>query len=192
VPLIGPAGDETARCDSCLQTPHRWNRGRAVALYGGGARKLILALKHGDQQQIARPAGQWLAQAAAPLVAPNTVIAPVPLHRWRLMRRRYNQSALLARETAKLLSREFCPDLLIRTRSTKMLDGMGNDERYQQLSGAIKVNRKRKSSVKGRSVLIVDDVMTSGATLDACATACLRADAKTVDVLVLARVANQT
>ncbi|MEX0283362.1 MAG: double zinc ribbon domain-containing protein [Paracoccaceae bacterium] len=190
VPLPGPVDGHRLECDACMQTPRSWRMGRAAMLYSGTGRKMVLGLKHGDRQDIARPAGQWLAQAAKPLIQPDMVIAPVPLHRFRLLRRRYNQSALLSRAVATRLNLTHCPDLLVRTRQTPSLDRRTREERTEILSGAIAVHPGRTGQIKDRPVLIVDDVMTSGATLEACSTACLVGGASDVFVLVLARVAN--
>ncbi len=159
-------------------------------LYADRARQLVLALKHGDRPDIARPAGAWLARAARPLLAPDTLIAPVPLHWTRLLRRRYNQAALLAKSLAARTGTEICPDLLIRPRRTPMLDHAGFDRRFEILRDAIAAHPRHRQRMAGRPVLLVDDVMTSGATLSACATVCQAAGAGRVDVVALARVAK--
>lgn len=187
--LPGPGDGFRVECDTCMQTPHLWSSGRAALDYDGVARKLVLALKHGDRQEVARPAGRWLAMAAKPLVSADVLVAPVPLHRSRLVRRRYNQSALLARAMCDHLGLEMCPDLLQRHRRTDVLDGKNREARQAELEGAISVHPKRAARMQGRPVLLVDDVMTSGATLDACSLAVLEGGASDARVLVLARVA---
>jgi predicted amidophosphoribosyltransferase len=177
-------------CDACLKNPRDWVQGRAALLYRETGRKLVLALKHGDRQEIARPAAGWMQQALKDIVLARSIVAPVPLHRWRLLRRRYNQSALLGAELSVQLDRVWCPDLLHRTRRTPSLDGMTAAEREVTLNGAIAVHPGRKPLLLNRPVLLVDDVMTSGATLGACARACLAAGSGPVRVVVLARVAK--
>ena len=189
-PLPGDDTGESILCDDCMTIARPWAKGCAALLYKDNGRKLVLALKHGDRLDLAAPAGQWMAQAAAPFVQPNTLIAPVPLHWMRLLKRRYNQSALLAKSMAKALDQSYCPDLLVRSKRTRSLDGLGRDARFRMLSDTIAENPKRRHRLIGRSILLVDDVMTSGATLAACTEACLAAGAKDVFTVTLARVAK--
>ncbi|MBK5933990.1 ComF family protein [Rhodovulum imhoffii] len=186
-PLPGLCG-EPLICDDCLYKPRPWDRGRSAVLYEGRARDLVLALKHGDRTDLARPMAHWLARVAAPLVQPGMVVVPVPLHRLRLLRRRYNQAALLGEGVARALGLAYCPDLLVRRRATAVQEGLGVAARAANIAGAIEVHPRR--SVDGRPVLLVDDVMTSGATLAACAVACRGAGSGPVSVLALARVAK--
>jgi predicted amidophosphoribosyltransferase len=134
----------------------------------------------------------WLARAAAPILTPGMLMAPIPLHWTRLLRRRYNQAALLARALGRLTGAEQCPDLLVRQRKTESQDGKGIDQRFANLSGALAVHPRRRTLIQGRQVLLVDDVMTSGATFSAATDACLAAGASGVCVLALARVAKDT
>ena len=190
-PLPGGEPGEIAHCDDCLTIARPWQRGRAALLYDGNGRRMVLALKHGDRHEIVQPAARWMAQAARPLVVPGALIAPVPLHWSRLLRRRFNQSALLAQAFARETGLPHCPDLLRRVRRTDILDGKGRDQRFAALTAAVTVPANRAERVRNRAVLLVDDVMTSGATLAACADACLAAGATQVSVIVLARVAKR-
>lgn len=185
-PLPGEA-EEAVHCDDCLARPPGWARGRAAMLYGGQGRALVLGLKHADGLDTVRPAGRWMARAAGPILLPGMLVAPVPLHRWRLMRRRYNQAALLGRQVARAAGLDFCPDLLIRPRSTGSQEGRDRAARQAALAGALAVHPRRRAGLEGRPVLVVDDVMTSGATLSAAAQALGAAGAGPVHVLVLAR-----
>lgn len=189
-PLPGEEGGAPVQCDDCLTIARPWGRGRAVMLYRDNARRLVMAFKHGDRLDLARPSAQWLHRAAVPLLQPDTLLAPVPLHWLRLFRRRYNQSALLAAGLARLADLPHCPDLLVRRRNTRSQEGRDREGRFRNMEDAIRVNDKRRWQVEGRPVLLVDDVMTSGATLGVCADACLAAGAARVDVVVLARVAK--
>ena len=189
-PLPGRDEGRAEHCDDCLTIARPWARGRAALVYPRSARRLVLALKHGDRLDLVRPMAGWMARAAAPILEPGMLVAPVPLHRWRFLRRRYNQSALLGAEVARRAGLGWCPDLLLRSRRTPSQEGRNRDARFVNLQGAIRVHPGRKGLLPGRHVLIVDDVMTSGATLAATAEACLAGGARGVSALVLARVAK--
>ena len=190
MPLPGDDPGHAVQCDDCLVIARPWSRGRAAMLYRDNGRRLVMALKHGDRLDLAKPAAGWLHRVAAPLLAPDTLLAPVPLHWLRMLKRRYNQSALLAGALARRTDLPHCPDLLIRARNTRSQEGRDREGRFANVADAFKVNPKRLWQVQGRPVLLVDDVMTSGATLAACAEACLAAGAARVDVVVLTRVAK--
>jgi ComF family protein len=187
-PLVGPDASEGMYCDDCWPAGRPWEKGRALLVYEGGARRLILGLKHGDRLDLAPALGRWMAARARDLAEGDMLIAPVPLHWRRLLRRRYNQSAVLAHHLGRNLGLSVCPDLLQRTRRTESQDGKGADQRFANLAGAIRIHPGRASRMQGKTVLLVDDVMTSGATLSACTTACLTGGAAAVRVMALARV----
>lgn len=191
VPLPGEEGDTPVLCDDCLAIARPWRAGRAAMLYHENGRKLVLALKHADRLDIAHPAADWMLKAALPLLVPDMLVAPVPLHWWRLVTRRYNQAAVLSARIARLARLSHCPDLLQRPRNTGSQEGRSRDGRFENMSGALSLHPRRTARVMGRHVLLVDDVMTSGATLAAGAEACLAAGASDVSVLVMARVAKQ-
>ncbi|MEO1138763.1 MAG: ComF family protein [Pseudomonadota bacterium] len=192
VPLPGDIQDSTVQCDDCLKTARPWSHGRAALIYRDNARRLVLSLKHGDRHDIVPLAAKWMAQVVVPLLQADTLIVPVPLHWTRLLKRRFNQSALLAQATADLVGRPWCPDLLCRVRRTPSLDGLGFDARFQTLDRSVRVQGRRRHRIQGRNVILVDDVMTSGATLAACTQACFAGGAKDVSILTLARVAKDT
>lgn len=189
-PLPGEDPGHTVRCDNCLTIARPWKRGRAVMLYQNNGRKMVLQLKYGDRQDLARPAAAWLHKAARPLLKPDTIVAPIPLHWLRLLKRRYNQAALLSAALSKAAGLNHCPDLLTRPRSTHSQEGRGRVDRFENMQNALRLHPRRADRVAGRPVLLVDDVMTSGATLAAGADACLAAGATEVSILVLARVAK--
>jgi predicted amidophosphoribosyltransferase len=189
-PLPGEDDGRAEYCDDCLTIARPWARGRAALLYAGTGRSLVLALKHADRPDLAPVLGRWLAAAAAPILGPGSLVLPVPLHRFRLLRRRYNQAAELARVVAWVHGIPCCPDGLRRSRRTPSQDGRDRDQRFANLAGALTVPPARRDRIAGRDVLLVDDVMTSGATFAAAAEACHAAGASSVSVLALARVAK--
>ncbi|MFE3836556.1 double zinc ribbon domain-containing protein [Pseudogemmobacter sonorensis] len=178
-------------CDDCLGHDRPWQAGRAALHYRDNGRKLVLALKHGDRLDLARPAAEWLRRAAGPLLRPEMLVVPVPLHWRRLIRRRYNQSALVSAALARAAGLEHCVDALRRPRFTGSQDGRTREGRFENMAGAITVHPRRAARLKGREVVIVDDVMTSGATFAAATEACHDAGAASVLVLSLARVAKE-
>lgn len=189
-PLIGEV-EKGDLCDSCRETPRPWKAGRAAFIYGDNARSLVLKFKHGDRTDLAPALGAWLAEAATPMIAPNMIVAPVPLHWKRGLQRQYNQALLLSQHVAKQLKLQHCPNLLQRHKATAQLDGMTAQERKDMVSGAITLRPKFESLIQGRPVLLIDDVMTTGATMTECANACLSGGAEHVYVSVLARVAKR-
>ncbi|KEJ90681.1 competence protein ComF [Sulfitobacter donghicola DSW-25 = KCTC 12864 = JCM 14565] len=191
VPLTSGGKDGVFHCDTCMQDPPPWVQGRAAVIYRGNGRKLVLALKHGDRQELARPAGVWMANMVRNLVSKDTLVVPVPLHWSRLLRRRYNQSALLGAEVAKNLGVSFCPDALLRRVRTPSLEGLSHEARMVALEKAITPHPKRGHRLDGKPILLVDDVMTSGATLKACTNACFDAGSGPVRILTLARAVKE-
>jgi len=150
---------------------------------------LILPLKYGDRTENARVLGRALGRAGEEILRGASVIAPVPLHRGRLWGRRYNQAALLGRAVLKAAPEgvAFWPDLLMRVRATEKLAALTPRQRLRAIERAIAVRPRYEVRVKGETVVLVDDVLTTGATLGACARVLLEAGARSVDVLVAAR-----
>ena len=131
VPLPGDDPGYEVHCDDCLTMARPWSQGRAALLYRDNGRRLVLALKHGDRLDLARPASGWLLRAAGPMLKPGMLVAPVPLHWMRLIRRRYNQAALLSAALAAAAGLEHCPDLVVRRRHTGSQEGRGRDGECQ-------------------------------------------------------------
>jgi ComF family protein len=180
----GPEGT----CLSCRTEPPVFREARAALRYDDQARRLILPLKHGDRVELASVLARMMVRAGAALLPRADVVVPVPLHRRRLFKRKYNQAAVLALAVGRLAGRRVPPDALIRTRHTAPLDKKSPEERALEVTGALAVRPSRLREIVGKTVLLIDDVMTSGATANACTAALLGADAKAVDVLVAARV----
>lgn len=185
-PLPGEAEGDVL-CDSCLTVPRPWVQGRSALVYAGTGRKLVLALKHGDRPDLAPALGRWLAQAAAPLIRPGMIVAPVPLHLRRLMRRKYNQASLLAAEVARAHALPHHPRLLRRTRHTEGQDHRSVGDRFANVAEALSVDPAQAAALQGRPVLLIDDVMTSGATLTEAAMQLTEAGLGPIRVAVLAR-----
>jgi predicted amidophosphoribosyltransferase len=187
-PLPGEAGADPVHCDDCLTLARPWRQGRAAMLYQGKARRLVLALKHGDRLDLAAPAARWLEGAAQPLIAPGRLVVPVPGHWRRTLRRRYNQAAVLATALARRTGLPLEVQALTRARPTEIQDGKSRAARFANLDGAIVPHPRHGTALDGASVLLVDDVMTSGATFAAAAEAAVRGGAAAVRTLALARV----
>lgn len=181
-------GDSETLCGACLRERPAYARARAALRYDDASRGLIIAFKHADRTDAAPALGRWLAHAGAELLQDADVIAPVPLHRWRLFRRRYNQAALLASHVARAAGKPLCHDLLIRKRATPTQGRMSAAQRRENVAGAFAVMPRHRTGLEGRRVLLIDDVLTTGATAGACARALLAGGADSVDLLTLARV----
>lgn len=192
---IDPAGGDTAAgpppdlvCGACLREPPRFDRARSVLVYDDASRPLVLGFKHADRTHAAPAFARWMARAGADLFATADVIAPVPLHWSRMLARRYNQAALLTNALARLTDAPSVPDLLIRRRRTPSQGRLSRSERFRNVAGAFSVRPARLPLVRGRRVVLVDDVLTTGATVGACAAVLRRAGAASIDVVSLARV----
>ena len=173
---------------AALADPPAYGRARAVARFEGPAQALVHALKYRDREELARLMGPWMARAGRELLGDADVLVPVPLHWTRLWRRGFNQSATLARAISRVSGVPVALHALVRARRTPSQIGLSSSERRRNVSGAFRVGRERRSHVRGRAVVLVDDVVTSGATVEACTRTLLRAGAARVDVLAFARV----
>ncbi len=175
-----------ALCGECARRLPPYHRARAVLRYDNGSRDLVIAFKHRDRTDAAPAYGAWMVRAGAELLEDADLLIPVPLHRMRLIQRRFNQSALLAHALAARSGVACTPDALIRTRPTPSQGQLSRSARARNVQGAFKV--RRAGHMEGRRIVLVDDVLTTGATVSSCARALLRAGAESVDVLTLARV----
>ncbi len=187
VPLPYDAG-EPCLSAAAIASPPVYDRARAVARYSETMRDLVQSFKYRDRQEGLRLFGRWLTHAGAELLADADLLVPVPLYRSRLWWRRFNQSALLAQGVSQLSGVPADCFLLKRVRRTASQVGLSAEQRRRNVAGAFKVDPDRRKSLKGRSVVVVDDIVTTGATAEACARVLKRAGAGRVDVLALARV----
>ncbi len=181
-------GGGALHCPRCAARPPEYGHARAAFLYDEHSRRLVLPLKYGDRTELAGPLARQMAHAGRELLARADLLVPVPLHRRRLLSRRYNQAALLAWKLARLSGVPCLPDALRRARATKPLAHLGAAERAVLLEDAFRLSPRAASRLRGRQILLVDDVLTSGATVTACARVLLGSGAAGVDVLAAARV----
>jgi ComF family protein len=179
---------EGALSAAALAEPPVWDRARAALLFDDAARSLAHALKYRDRHEAGILMARLMQRAGADILSSTDGIIPVPLHRLRLWRRRYNQSAVLARHIARDSRKPFCPKLLSRRRPTRSQTGLDHEERRRNVKGAFAVPEESRPLVVGKSFVLVDDVRTTGATLGACTTALKQAGASQVDVLTFALV----
>jgi len=175
-------------CAPCLARPPGFSRARSVFRYEDGTKGMILGLKHGDRLDAVPALARWLYRAGRELVDEADLMIPVPLHRWRLFRRQYNQSAELARRLARLSGKPFMPGLLRRVQATPSQGGLSREERRRNVRKAFGLAPGAEDRLGGRRVLLIDDVLTTGATVEACAATLRAGGAIGVDVLTLARV----
>jgi ComF family protein len=176
------------RCAACLARPRAFARARAAVLYDDASRDLILQFKHADRTDLARLLCGWVSRAADELIAEADAVAPVPLHRSRLLARRYNQAAEIARPLARRHGLIYLPDSLVRSKRTESQAGKSGSGRRRNVAGAFSVPVGQRRRIEGRRILLVDDVLTTGATAEACARALLAGGARAVDLAVVARV----
>lgn len=189
-PLLGSDGDGADQCEDCHVDGRPWARGGSVMLYRGTARRLVMSVKHGDRLDLLPRLAAWMVPKARPLAPPGTLIVPVPIHWRRLLRRRHNQAAGLARPLAAALDRPCLPDALIRLRATPTQKNMSREDRAALQLGSVAPAPLWRDRLRDQNILLIDDVMTTGATLAACAAACHAAGAGEVSVLTLARAAR--
>jgi ComF family protein len=176
---------EDAVCGDCARERPIWDQARAVLRYDKNSRRLLLGFKHGDRTHSAAAFGQWMQRAGADVLARADLLVPVPLHWTRLFQRRYNQAALLAQAVHAAGGPEVAADWLVRRRRTPVQGHLGPAARERNVRGAFAMRSRR--SVAGKHLVVVDDVMTTGATVEECARVLRRAGALSISVLTLAR-----
>lgn len=185
---VGPG----AECPACIARPPRWSRARAAFVYDDLSRRPVLDLKHSGRRDGLQTLAGWIMAAGGALITEADLIVPVPLHYTRLVARGFNQSAWLAQAIGRAGGRPVSVDALKRTRRTPSQAGLSSRGRRRNVSGAFVVHARALKRIQDAQVLLVDDVLTTGATLNACARALKRAGARQIDVLVLARVVRET
>lgn len=182
---------EGAECPACVADPPAFGRARAAFVYDDASYRLVVSFKHSDRTELAPLFAPLIVRAAAPLMQSDTVFVATPLHRRRLIARRFNQAALLAGGAARISGRPVLYDALVRVRATAPQKQLSAAARKTNVAGAFAAPAERRASFAGRHVILVDDVLTTGATLSACARTLKRAGARSVDAVVLARVAPE-
>ncbi|RED47651.1 ComF family protein [Aestuariispira insulae] len=182
---IGEAGDNL--CNSCLDRRPTFDQARAAVLYDDTSRRIILAYKHGDRTDLAPSLAQWLLRPLQSLDTPPDLVAPVPLHRWRLLQRRFNQSALLARPLSQLTGLPLEQRLVRRHRATPSQGHLTPGQRRRNVARAFSIPTRAQQKIQGKHILLVDDVLTTGATAEEIANALKQAGAARVSLIALAR-----
>ncbi|MBE1723425.1 MULTISPECIES: ComF family protein [Acetobacteraceae] len=175
-------------CADCERSPPPWHRARAAFLYEGQARSLVMGLKYGSRTEHAAALAHFMARAGGDLIGPDVVLVPVPVHRGRLWQRGYNQAALMAMALARREGLACYPDALQRRFRTASLAGLSRQGRRRQMAGAVTLRPRYWSLLRGRRVVLVDDILTTGATAEVCVKALLEHGCLSVDILVAARV----
>lgn len=181
-PLISP---------SAFADPPAFDRARAAMRFSDVARDLVHLLKYGDRLDLVKPFARWMSRAGDEILHEADAFVPVPLHWTRLFQRRFNQSAELARAIAKPRKLPVIDDTLVRVRATPPQVGLAREERAKNVHGAFSIDKAARAKVKGKRIVLVDDVLTTGATANACARVLRRAGAARIDVLTFARVVDQ-
>lgn len=175
-----------AVCGKCMKEPPHFRQAEAVFKYNDTIKSLILPFKHTDHIELTELFVKWMGTNSGSLIERNDILIPVPLHWRRLLKRKYNQSALLAQRLSKRYKKEYAPLVLMRKKATKSQGHLSPKQRKKNVTGVFMV--KHPELIQGKSVLLIDDVFTTGATANECAKVLLKAGAKSVDVLTIARV----
>jgi ComF family protein len=196
LPLAGAASISGKReldmaCGACIADPPAYARARAVFAFGDVAKRLVHDLKYHDRLAGRKSFGAWMARAGADMLESADLIVPVPLHYFRLVRRRYNQAAVLAGAVAKASGVPAAPMVLKRVRSTVSQTGLSAEARARNVRNAFEVRQGFRARVKNAQIVLVDDVLTTGATVEACTRVLVKSGAREVSVLTLARVGER-
>lgn len=178
-------------CALCLTAPRPFDRAKSLFVYNDGSRKMVLAFKHGDALHLHTTLAPLLAKAGAEFLIPSAVIVPVPLHWMRMVKRRYNQAAVLGIKIGKLSGVTCWPDALLRTRHTPPQGHKNAKDRHKNVAGAFDINPSYAGQCSGRDIVLIDDVFTTGATLEECAKVLKAAGAKSVNILTVARAVKE-
>ncbi|MEP3274758.1 MAG: ComF family protein [Stappiaceae bacterium] len=187
IPFAYDLGSQ-AECAQAIANPPAFDRARAAVAFGPVAQRMVHDLKYRDRLDLVSLMAGFMLRAGQDFVEKNPLLVPVPLHRSRLVKRRFNQSAILAEKLADKMGLTHCPQLLLRSRKTRQQVGLDITERQTNVRGAFNVPVQLRPKLSGRRIVLVDDVLTTGATVDACSKVLKRAGASGVDVLTFARV----
>jgi len=178
-------------CAQCLSSPRPFDKAKSLFVYDDGCRPMILAFKHGDALHLHTTLAPLLSRLGEEFLMPDSVFVPVPLHWLRLIKRRYNQAAILSAEMAILTHKIHWPDAIIRTRHTPPQGHKRAKDRHQNVAKAFSINPNYKEKIKDKNIILVDDVFTTGATLEECAKVLKSAGARTINILTVARVVKE-
>ncbi len=181
---IGQGG----QCMDCLDQPPAFDSARAALKYNDVSRHLILGFKHGDKTHVVKSFTPWLEQVGREMLTKADYLVPVPLHPFRLISRRYNQSALIAQNLSEFLDIVHLPTMMLRVRATPSQGHLNGDERAKNVRKAFAINPKYKEMIRGKSLVLIDDVYTTGATIQECSRVLRQCGAGQVHALTLARV----
>ena len=175
-------------CAACMKEPPVFNKARSALVYDDASRNVILSFKHADQTLSVPSFIPWLNRAGSEVLASADYLVPVPLHRWRLLRRRFNQSGLIAQYLSRDTKIPALLDCLSRTRATVTQGHLHADQRKKNVKNAFAVHPKHIDRIKNKHLVLIDDVYTTGSTVSECAKVLLKAGAASVNILTLARV----
>lgn len=183
--------EDGALCASCLADPPPFDALRSALVYDEGSKDMVLRFKHGDQIHNAVTFTPWLRHSAADMLETADILVPVPLHRWRFLKRRYNQAAVMAIALGRSVQKPCIPDLLLRVRATSTQGHKSAKEREQNVKNAFRMNPLHAKAAEGKTVMLIDDVYTTGATIKECAKVLKNAGAGSVHVLTLTRAVRE-